>query len=472
VATARGGTPGEPTLGAPAVEELPLLRGLPCFAEFGEQELGDLVRALSLWPLERGTTLFSDGDAARSAFVVVRGAIEVSRVRGDRRLRLATVGPGRLLGELSLIDGGPRTATCSAAEPALVLELRRDVAAKLLEDRSPAALGVPARGQPRADRRAPRDRGRRRVARPARPSGRQAATRREDPRLRDRRRRRPRRAVRGPPDRLRRLHGLAPRTELHRGLHPRRGAAAVREHAHRSVRDRAPDDASARGRPPGDPPRGQRVGQRRRDLLRNGRDRRDRQARAGPRRQDPERARRPPPDRRRDPRGGAPGRLRRPIRAPLERAAVARVDRRRGHDPRGRGRSRRPRPARGRAPAVRRPAAQDRQLLGRLERDRDRDGRRAGRDRAPPSRSAVLLGLRRCRPVSPDRHEPVTGAPRRPPRLQGRGLHLPAQVRRRPGDAGNPRRQALALPEPPPLSRAAGRSGSSARARTPTTPTR
>jgi hypothetical protein len=37
VATARGGTPGEPTLGAPAVEELPLLRGLPCFAEFGEQ---------------------------------------------------------------------------------------------------------------------------------------------------------------------------------------------------------------------------------------------------------------------------------------------------------------------------------------------------------------------------------------------------------------------------------------------------
>jgi hypothetical protein len=55
------------------------------------------------------------------------------------------------------------------------------------------------------------------VARTARPYGRQAATRREDPRLRDRRRRRARGAFRGAPDRLRRLHGLGPRTELHRG---------------------------------------------------------------------------------------------------------------------------------------------------------------------------------------------------------------------------------------------------------------
>jgi CRP-like cAMP-binding protein len=66
----------------------------------------------------------------------------VSRVRGDRRLRLATVGSGRLLGELSLVDGGPRTATCTAAEPALVLELGREVVAKLLDHRSPVALGL------------------------------------------------------------------------------------------------------------------------------------------------------------------------------------------------------------------------------------------------------------------------------------------------------------------------------------------
>jgi selenocysteine lyase/cysteine desulfurase len=47
-------------------------------------------------------------------------------------------------------------------------------------------------------------------------------------------------------------------------------------------------------------------------------------------------------------------RLRRPVRAPLQRAAVARVDRRRRHHPRGRGRARRPRRARD-GPARRRP---------------------------------------------------------------------------------------------------------------------
>ena len=41
---------------------------------------------------------------------------------------------------------------------------------------------------------------------------------------------------------------------VHRGLHPRRGPAALRQHPHRIVRDRAPDDALPRGRP-GDHPR-------------------------------------------------------------------------------------------------------------------------------------------------------------------------------------------------------------------------
>ena len=72
----------------------------------------------------------------------------------------------------------------------------------------------------------------------------------------------------------------------------------------------------------------------------------------------------------------AAGRLHRPVRAPLQRAAVARVGRRGRHDPRGRRRPRRPRPPRARAAAPRGPAAEDRQLLRRVERDRDRHRRR------------------------------------------------------------------------------------------------
>jgi selenocysteine lyase/cysteine desulfurase/CRP-like cAMP-binding protein len=129
------------TPGPPVVDELPFLRTLPCFHGFGEDELAEVAGSTRLWRLERGATLFTEGAPARSAFVIVRGAIEVTRARGNRRSRLATVGPGRILGELSLIDGGPRTATCAAAEPSLVLEIDQAVVSSLLDRGSPTGLG-------------------------------------------------------------------------------------------------------------------------------------------------------------------------------------------------------------------------------------------------------------------------------------------------------------------------------------------
>ena len=65
------------------------------------------------------------------------------------------------------------------------------------------------------------------------------------------------------------------------------------------------------------------------------------------------------------PRGAAAGGVHRPLRAPLQRDPVARVDRRRRHHPRGRRRPRRPGRAARAARGVRRPAAEDRLVLAR-----------------------------------------------------------------------------------------------------------
>ena len=152
---------------------------------------------------------------------------------------------------------------------------------------------------------------------------------------------------------------------LRRGLHPRPGAPDVRQHAHRGVRHRTADHRRARGGPRRHRPGGERERARRRDLLRLGRDRGHRQADPDPR------ARSQPPA----------GGLRGPLRAPLQRAALARIDRRRRHDPRGRRRRRRPRPPRARAAPPRRPAAEDRQLLRGLQRHGHPHRRRPGGDR-------------------------------------------------------------------------------------------
>ena len=104
---------------------------------------------------------------------------------------------------------------------------------------------------------------------------------------------------------------------------------------------------------------------------------------------------------------------------------MARVERRRRHDPRGRRRADRPRAPRRRAPPPRGPVAQGRQLLRRVERHGDRLRRRRDRGPAAPPRRARVLRLRLRGPLPADRHD-----------RQGRGLPVPAQVRRRAGHAG------------------------------------
>jgi selenocysteine lyase/cysteine desulfurase/CRP-like cAMP-binding protein len=131
--TADGGpTTARPTPVPPVPEKPPALQALPY--------LGELGGAGRYWRLEQGATLFTEGDPASSAFVVARGAVEVARTRGDRRTRLATHGPGRLVGVLPIVDGGPRMLTCTAVEPALVLELDRKDLMRLLDQQSPAGF--------------------------------------------------------------------------------------------------------------------------------------------------------------------------------------------------------------------------------------------------------------------------------------------------------------------------------------------
>ena len=97
---------------------------------------------------------------------------------------------------------------------------------------------------------------------------------------------------------------------------------------------------------------------------------RDQQARRRPQPAHPERPRRPLLAALAHPARRAPAGLHRAVRAPQQRAAVARVDRRRRDDRRGRRRAHRPRASRARARGDRGPPAPDRLLLRGVERHR------------------------------------------------------------------------------------------------------
>ena len=106
------------------------LGALPMFGGCTNKELRDIARIVDELQVESGRVLMSQGDAGQEAFVIEEGTAEVVR---DGQL-LATVGPGSYVGELALIDAGPRSATVTATTPMRVLVIGTREFSTLLDE--------------------------------------------------------------------------------------------------------------------------------------------------------------------------------------------------------------------------------------------------------------------------------------------------------------------------------------------------
>jgi CRP-like cAMP-binding protein len=90
-----------------------------------------------------GATLFHEGDHSDWIGLIVNGRVKISCYGADGRERLvAVVGPGELLGELSAIDGEPRSATATALEPLEAAVLTAEEFVGFLEGHPQATLGI------------------------------------------------------------------------------------------------------------------------------------------------------------------------------------------------------------------------------------------------------------------------------------------------------------------------------------------
>jgi CRP-like cAMP-binding protein len=77
--------------------------------------VAELFGSAKTVPLARNKTLFVAGDACDGCYRIVDGLLKVTAAAPSQRERiLAILGPGALVGELSMIDGAPRSATVSA----------------------------------------------------------------------------------------------------------------------------------------------------------------------------------------------------------------------------------------------------------------------------------------------------------------------------------------------------------------------
>jgi len=95
----------------------PVLRKIPIFSDLGEGDLERLANALIRRRYPKGQIIFHRGDEGGSLYILQSGRVKVviPSPQGEEVI-LAILSPGEIIGELSLIDGKPRSATVETLE--------------------------------------------------------------------------------------------------------------------------------------------------------------------------------------------------------------------------------------------------------------------------------------------------------------------------------------------------------------------
>lgn len=118
------------------------LHRLAFFEGFSENEIDAVVADMRPVTVRRGNSVFCAGEPASACYVVVRGAVEVLSRSPTRERRVALLGPGTLLGYLSVLAGKPHGADAVAREATTLLEIPAPVFHALNRDASGPAVKV------------------------------------------------------------------------------------------------------------------------------------------------------------------------------------------------------------------------------------------------------------------------------------------------------------------------------------------
>jgi signal transduction histidine kinase len=88
---------------------------------FSDSELSHVAENYPHMRLRAGELLFEEGSPSECAYIVLDGELEVLKKTEDRHVLLGVVGKGELIGEMSLLQNRPRTATMRARTDAVVV---------------------------------------------------------------------------------------------------------------------------------------------------------------------------------------------------------------------------------------------------------------------------------------------------------------------------------------------------------------
>jgi CRP-like cAMP-binding protein len=118
-------------------EWVPILKEVPLFTGLSKRHLQRVASLARPVRFSANATIVRAGARGESFYVILDGEAKVSSPKGSFRL-----GPMSFFGEMSLIDGGPRSATVVAKKDTLTMRLSRGPFMKLIQSEPVIAANI------------------------------------------------------------------------------------------------------------------------------------------------------------------------------------------------------------------------------------------------------------------------------------------------------------------------------------------
>lgn len=105
------------------------------FEDFEQHEIETMARYMTCYLAPSGTEIIREGAPGDFMLLIIEGSIEIVKLdSAGLPTRIGMAGPGKTLGEMSLVDGEPRFASCIAVVDTLFAVLDRDNLSHIIAD--------------------------------------------------------------------------------------------------------------------------------------------------------------------------------------------------------------------------------------------------------------------------------------------------------------------------------------------------
>jgi len=103
------------------------------FDKLDPSEILEIIHIVEVEQYQAGDIIFKEGDEGDAWFVLYGGAVEVLKHGETGEKKITALGPQACFGEISILDGSPRSATIRVTEDSVIFRVPRDAFAELIE---------------------------------------------------------------------------------------------------------------------------------------------------------------------------------------------------------------------------------------------------------------------------------------------------------------------------------------------------